>query len=158
MINHNGQNNQFSTCRCRVVKIIIMVFTPSPRLLILDSTFNTGRSQSISCSCSSCTGTSLWVSNDLHFSLVRIVYRCFTLRYFLLFLFADRSSLSPNFGFFSIYEQPKWERIVASTQVGLRVRIWVWIRVRVRLGLYFGCSYIEKGPKLQGRVKSHSDK
>ena len=47
-------------------------------------------------------------------------------------------------GSFSIYEQPKWERIVASTQVGFRVR--VWIRVRVRLGLYFGCSYIEKGP------------
>ena len=48
--------------------------------------------------------------------------------------------------------------IVASTQVGFRVSIWVririrvWIRVRVRvrirvrLGLYFGCSYIEKGP------------
>ena len=64
-------------------------------------------------------------------------------------------------GSFSIYEQPKWERIVASTQVGFRVSIWVririrvWIRVRVRirvmvrvrLGLYFGCSYIEKGPK-----------
>ena len=57
-------------------------------------------------------------------------------------------------GSFSIYEQPKWERVVASTQVGFRVRIWVririrvWIRVsvRVRLGLYFGCSYIEKGP------------
>ena len=55
-------------------------------------------------------------------------------------------------GSFSIYEQPKWERIVASTQVGFRVSIWirVWIRVsvrvRVRLGLYFGCSYIEKGP------------
>ena len=61
-----------------------------------------------------------------------------------------------------MYEQPKWERIVASTQAGFRVRIWVririrvWIRVRVRirvmvtvrfrLGLYFGCSYIEKGP------------
>ena len=61
-------------------------------------------------------------------------------------------------GSFSIYEQPKWERIVASTQVGFRVSIWVrirvWIRVtvrirvRVRLGLYFGCSYIEKGPKI----------
>ena len=64
-------------------------------------------------------------------------------------------------GSFSIYEQPKWERIVASTQVGFRVSIWVririrvWIRVRVRirirvrvrLGLYLGCSYIEKGPK-----------
>ena len=52
-------------------------------------------------------------------------------------------------GSFSIYEQPKWERIVASTQVGFRVSIWVrvWIRIRVRLGLYFGCSYIEKGPK-----------
>ena len=68
-------------------------------------------------------------------------------------------------GSFSIYEQPKWERIVASTQVGFRVSIWVrirvWIRVRdrvrvrirvrvrvrVRLGLYFGCSYIEKGPR-----------
>ena len=59
-------------------------------------------------------------------------------------------------GSFSIYEQPKWERIVASTQVGFRVSIWVririrvWIRVRVRirvrLGLYFGCLYIEKGP------------
>ena len=53
-------------------------------------------------------------------------------------------------GSFSIYEQPKWERIVASTQVGFRVSIWVrirvWIRVRVRLGLYFGCSYIEEGP------------
>ena len=53
-------------------------------------------------------------------------------------------------GSFSIYEQPKWERIVASTQVGFRVSIWVRIRirvrVRVRLGLYFGCSYIEKGP------------
>ena len=67
-------------------------------------------------------------------------------------------------GSFSIYEQPKWERIVASTQVGFSVSIWVririrvWIRVRVRirvrdrvrirvrLGLYFGCSYIEKGP------------
>ena len=59
-------------------------------------------------------------------------------------------------GSFSIYEQPKWERIVASTQVGFRVSIWVrirvWIRVRirvrdrVRLGLYSGCSYIEKGP------------
>ena len=50
-------------------------------------------------------------------------------------------------GSFSIYEQPKWERIVASTQVGFRVSIWVRIRVwiRVRLGLYFGCSYIEKG-------------
>ena len=47
-------------------------------------------------------------------------------------------------GSFSIYEQPKWERIVASTQVGFRVSIWV--RIRVRLGLYFGCSYIEKGP------------
>ena len=64
-----------------------------------------------------------------------------------------------SFGSFSIYEQPKWERIVASTQVGFRVSIWVririrvWIRVRIRvrvtirLGLYFGCSYIEKGPK-----------
>ena len=58
----------------------------------------------------------------------------------------------PHTGPFSIYEQPKWERIVASTQVGFRVSIWVririrvWIRVRVRLGLYFGCSYIEKGP------------
>ena len=59
-------------------------------------------------------------------------------------------------GSFSIYEQPKWEHIVASTQVGFRVSIWVrirvWIRVRVRirvrLGLYFGCSYIEKGPIL----------
>ena len=71
-------------------------------------------------------------------------------------------------GSFSIYEQPKWERIVASTQVGFRVSIWVririrvWIRVRVRvsvrvrvrirvrvrLGLYFGCSYIEKGPDI----------
>ena len=52
-------------------------------------------------------------------------------------------------GSFSIYEQPKWERIVASTQVGFRVSIWVRIRirVRVRLGLYFGCSYIEKGPR-----------
>ena len=58
-------------------------------------------------------------------------------------------------GSFSIYEQPKWERIVASTQVGFRVSIWVririrvWIRIRVkvRLGLYFGCSYIEKGPR-----------
>ena len=63
-------------------------------------------------------------------------------------------------GSFSIYEQPKWERIVASTKVGFRVSIWVririrvWIRVRirvrdrvrVRLGLYFSCSYIEKGP------------
>ena len=65
-------------------------------------------------------------------------------------------------GSFSIYEQPKWERIVASTKVGFRVSIWVrirvWIRVRVRvrirvrvrvrvrLGLYFCCSYIEKGP------------
>ena len=55
-----------------------------------------------------------------------------------------------------MYEQPKWERIVASTQVGFRGSIWVrirvWIRVRVRvrvwvrLALYFGCSYIEKGP------------
>ena len=54
-----------------------------------------------------------------------------------------------NIGSFSIYEQPKWERIVASTQVGFRVSIWVRIRirVRVRLGLYFGCSYIEKGPE-----------
>ena len=74
----------------------------------------------------------------------------------------------PMYGSFSIYEQPKWERIVASTQVGFRVSIWVririrvWIkvrvrvmvrvrvrirvRVRVRLGLYFGCSYIEKWP------------
>ena len=34
-------------------------------------------------------------------------------------------------GSFSIYEQPKWERIVASTQVGFRVSIWVWIRIRV---------------------------
>ena len=56
-------------------------------------------------------------------------------------------------GSFSIYEQPKWESIVASTQVGVRVSIWVRIRirvrvrVRVRLGLYFGCSYIEKGPR-----------
>ena len=51
-------------------------------------------------------------------------------------------------GSFLIYEQPKWERIVASTQVGFKVSIWVRIRVwiRVRLGLYFGCSYIEKGP------------
>ena len=51
-------------------------------------------------------------------------------------------------GSFSIYEQPKWERIVASTQVGFRVSIWVrirvWIRVRVRLGLYFSCSYRER--------------
>ena len=69
-----------------------------------------------------------------------------------------------DFGSLSIYEQPKWERIVASTKVGFRVSIWVririrvWIRVRVRvrirvmvrvrLGLYFGCSYyIEKGPR-----------
>ena len=62
-------------------------------------------------------------------------------------------------GSFSIYEQPKWERIVASTQVGFRVSIWVRIRVRimvrvrvrirVRLGLYFGCSYIEKGPGIE---------
>ena len=42
-------------------------------------------------------------------------------------------------GSFSIYEQPKWERIVASTQVGFRVSIWVririrvWIRVRIRV-------------------------
>ena len=52
-------------------------------------------------------------------------------------------------GSFSIYEQPKWERIVASTQGSFRVRIWVRIRVwiRVRVGLYFGCSYIEKGPR-----------
>ena len=70
-----------------------------------------------------------------------------------------------DFGSLSIYEQPKWERIVASTKVGFRVSIWVririrvWIRlrvrirvrdrvrVRVRLCLYFGCSYIEKGPR-----------
>ena len=73
------------------------------------------------------------------------------------------------FGSFSIYEQPKWERIVASTQVGFRVSIWVRIRirirvrvrvkvrvrirVRVRLGFYFGCSYIEKGPKMLMRTK-----
>ena len=66
--------------------------------------------------------------------------------------------LGAGLGSFSIYEQPKWERIVASTQVGFRVSIWVririrvWIRVRirvrVRLGLYFGCSYIEKGPRI----------
>ena len=36
-----------------------------------------------------------------------------------------------EFGSFSIYEQPKWERIVASTQVGFRVSIWVRIRIRV---------------------------
>ena len=29
----------------------------------------------------------------------------------------------------------------------VRVRIRVRVRVRVRLGLYFGCSYIEKGPR-----------
>ena len=60
----------------------------------------------------------------------------------------------PMYGSFSIYEQPKWERIVASTQVGfrvsiwvrIRIRVWIRVRVRVRLGLYFGCSYIEKGP------------
>ena len=61
-----------------------------------------------------------------------------------------------HFGSFSIYEQLKWERIVASTQVGFRVSIWVtirvWIRVRVRLGLYFGCSYIEKGPTFHGVI------
>ena len=41
-------------------------------------------------------------------------------------------------GSFSIYEQPKWERIVASTQVGFRVsiRIRVWIRVRFVLRLF----------------------
>ena len=65
-------------------------------------------------------------------------------------------------GSFSIYEQPKWERIVASTQVGFRVSIWVRIRirvcirvrvrVRVRLGLYFGCSYIKKGPNLSHTI------
>ena len=42
-----------------------------------------------------------------------------------------------NLGSFSIYEQPKWERIVTSTQVGFRVSIWVrirvWIRVRIRV-------------------------
>ena len=80
---------------------------------------------------------------------------------------APKSPSVRNLGSFSMYEQPKWERIVASTQVGFRVRIWVririrvWIRVRVRirvmvrvrfrLGLYFGCSYIEKGPKLVSR-------
>ena len=62
-------------------------------------------------------------------------------------------------GSFSIYEQPKWERIVASTQVGFRVSIWVRIRIRVwirvRLGLYFGCSYIEKGPHLGGHLGGH---
>ena len=69
-----------------------------------------------------------------------------------------------GFGSFSIYEQPKWERIVASTQVSFRVSIWVrirvWIRVRVRvrLGLYFGCSYIEKGPRFCRFVDvSHCD-
>ena len=55
-------------------------------------------------------------------------------------------------GSFSIYEQPKWERIVASTQVGFRVSIWV--RIRVRLGLYFGCSYIEKGPGNSSPLKT----
>ena len=78
-------------------------------------------------------------------------------------------------GSFSIYEQPKWERIVASTQVGFRVSIWVrirvWIRVRdrvrvrirvrvrvrVRLGLYFGCSYIEKGPFVAPKNKKKTD-
>ena len=76
-------------------------------------------------------------------------------------MYANHEQVAKIRGSFSIYEQPKWERIVASTQVGLRVSIWVririrvWIRVRVRvriririrvrLGLYFGCSYIEKG-------------
>ena len=76
----------------------------------------------------------------------------------LLFIYKYFIVLHKILGSFSIYEQPKWERIVASTQVGFRGSIWVririrvWIRVRirvrvrVRLGLYFGCSYIEKGP------------
>ena len=38
-----------------------------------------------------------------------------------------------NSGSFSIYEQPKWERIVASTQVGFKVSIWVKIRIRVSI-------------------------
>ena len=77
------------------------------------------------------------------------------------FIIARTESLidCPVFGSFSIYEQPKWERIVASTQVGFRVSIWgrirvrvrvrIRVRVRVRLGLYFGCSYIEKGPSFR---------
>ena len=76
-------------------------------------------------------------------------YRLLSFSFFRIFIIRPHPP-----GSFSIYEQPKWERIVASTQVGFRVSIWVririrvWIRVRirVRLGLYFGCSYIEKGP------------